>query len=1465
MSGLKDIASVTLVVNGEPAKQELSDIESRLAAAKQRLVDLQQSGADTKYIKKTQKEINKLEKDLERAESRSDGLKRALMGLEDFSPRELNRALRTLMGRLQGIQKGSKDWDAHVRAIQMIKEKIAEMNEELSESPTLWGRIKTFADDIWPVFDLIVRGYDSIMSTLMGFVNAYAEMDQEMANVRKFTGMTEAQVRSLNEEFKKIDTRTSREELNKLAQEAGRLGKTSIEDVLGFVRAADKINVALDDLGEGATLTLSKLTGIFGDEQRFGTEQSLLKVGSVINELSQNCSAAAPYLANFAERMGGVGAQAGLTIQQIMGFAAVLDSNSQKVEASSTALSQVIVRLYQEPAKYARVAGLDVEKFTKLLKTDTNAALILFLETLQKAGGMDSLSPMFKDMGENGSRAIAALSTLATHIAQVKSQQEAANLAFEEGTSIDKEFAVQNGTVQAALEKCKNHAHELQVELGERIQPLIRHFLVSSSSILRAILTLINYIDENKSSIIAIASATTAYIAVAKLHALWLERIAVKEILVAKASKAFTIAQKALSGVVAVARVGVVALVNAFDFLRHGLEVNIFMQQRWRAAMEKMKFTTWAGLILAVAAAFYMVYKRVTALTAAQKALREAENQANEEIAETVTKIRTLQGIIEDNNRTLWERHKAIVELRSIMDDYNGTLDKEGRLINHNTTLIDAYIKKLRERALASAMEDQLKQSFSRLVKQGLVVLDNSKSKDGQTDMFKSDLLSGNISADMFIQGKRVRGGDASFLSGAKAYAPSGKYNGMRTSAWALPIWGVESESYTAVQDFNKELSVFLTLSRQVDDNTRRSLVQQGDSGPKVNQQRYESDEAYKKAVDELKTTLTNAISAAGNDQKKKDAAEYQYQLGLFNLNTTQGGHAPDNDDNDDDDDDDDPPTPTPDRFAKEKQWRERAEAEARIDYFSPGEKSYSDYMQRMNQIAVDYNQMLLDREDVVGNERLKIQADYWEALHKRDEDAGKMAAKLDADTRKKRVDEENKSYNETLYNLNESLRKRLSAENLSAKERENAEKIHQEAAELAELNHLARLVNIYEEGSDERLQAQMAYQDAQLKAQKRHQQEYEKREAEYADIKAKVFGDNPEEKQQKYDTAFDALKEVYDREIAAAGDNAAEKLRIAEAFLQAQNELRVEYGLAAEEDTQNSMQRAVGKAVEWLNSPGGKAVTGTLSTLTSGMASIFSGLSTMMQAELELQTAAINKRYDAEIQAAQGNSYKVAKLEKKKEAEIAKVKNEANRKMFAMQVIQAVAQTAQNALAAFGSAAQVPIVGYVLAPIAAAMAVAAGAIQIAAIKKQQQASAAQGYSKGGFTRRGRVDEPAGIVHAGEWVASQKLLANPVARPLIEHLDHVQRTNTIGSLRSEDVSRAITAPQSISRIMDSDASAALMVAAIAQSSSVVERLAERLEKPIAAITTVAGDYGINQAKDEYDALLRNVTPKSKQK
>jgi predicted patatin/cPLA2 family phospholipase len=68
---------------------------------------------------------------------------------------------------------------------------------------------------------------------------------------------------------------------------------------------------------------------------------------------------------------------------------------------------------------------------------------------------------------------------------------------------------------------------------------------------------------------------------------------------------------------------------------------------------------------------------------------------------------------------------------------------------------------------------------------------------------------------------------------------------------------------------------------------------------------------------------------------------------------------------------------------------------------------------------------------------------------------------------------------------------------------------------------------------------------------------------------------------------------------------------------------------------------------MSFLQSDFGQAVSGTLDTLVSGMSSIFQQLTTIVQAELQIQTAGIEKKYDREISLAEGNNYKVKKLEK--------------------------------------------------------------------------------------------------------------------------------------------------------------------------------------------------------------------------
>ena len=1354
MANYTSTANVVLSVNGKQAQKMLSTLEKDAQRLEKQLAKAATAG-DKATMKKLQRELTSTRKLIDQMKGSAASVEQVLNRLDKATPKELNKALKQLQTQLNGIERGSAAWDAHVAKIKAVKAELSRVNQTLQTQRSLWDRMNIWLNNCQTALLGIGAAITGLVMAGRKAVNAYAEMEQEMANVRKFTGMTADEVASLNEEFKKMDTRSSREELNRLAQEAGRLGKTSQEDVLGFVRAADKINVALDDLGDGATLTLSKLTGIFGDEERLGTEQALLSVGSVINELSQNCSASAPYIAEFASRMGGVGAQAKMTVQQIMGFAAVLDSNNQKLEASSTALSQVIVRIYQDPAKYARVAGIEVEKFSQMVKEDMNGALIYFLETLNKAGNMDVLSPMFKDMGENGSRAISALSTLANNIDAVKSQQEVANIAFAEAISIDKEFEVQNNTVQAGLDKAKKRVNELAVELGQKLQPIMRYVISSSTMFLRALSALIDFFIKYKTEIVTATAAIAAYNLIMLVYN-------ARTILATKLTALFHATLALMKGVIPAVRLLLVPLINTIQYFTNGLQVNYAMQLRWRNAMAAMKLTNWVGLIVAAAAAVYLLAKRfsesTTAAERAKKMYDEIEREAKESTATQIKLLDELYKRTQDATLSLEERTKAVERLRTIYPDYFGDLTNEAILAGQaakayedlRNAILESARAKGREKRIAD-LEAEIQEIKAEYEKEAMPWIERKFKAMGKHLIDPENLQ----------------------------YDPD-----YRMAQWSLNV--IDAQYKPRIEEKQKQQQKLADLNAdyQLNQDSRDSSGNGGSSCDSGN---------------------------SGNLGSGSPTSES-----------------------------------SPDRFAAEKVWREREEALNRIAY-ATGEKDYVAYTNRMDEIAVEFYQKQLLHTDLSENERLSIQAQYAEAAKKQQEHFNAQS-----------IDAENAAYNEKIANLKQHY---INGEIDKA--------TYDLKIEEAEIEHQQTLVNLAVEGSKERLQAEARLSDLLIAQMQRRQAETQKLEQTYAKMKSEYFGDNPQEAQAKYDADLAALDVAYQRELAAAGNNADEKLRIEEAYQKAKLLLQKKYGKLAEKDNRNRVERMTDDIVEWLDSDGGKAVTGTIDTLVSGMSAIFSQLSSMMQADLQIQTAEINKRYDAEISRAEGNSYQVAKLEKEKEAAIAKAKNEANRKMFAMQVIQAVAQTAQNAISAYGSAAAIPLVGYILAPIAAAMAITAGMLQVAAIKKQQQASKAQGYSEGGFTPDGDKDKAVGIVHAGEWVASQKLTRNPQVRPLLEALDYAQKNNTIGSIRMADVSRSVTAPMLTASHTAQSVQPNVVVNVPSNSSdnseltNTISRLADRLNEPFVTVNTVTGDHGIQKAQDEYDRLLKNKSPKSK--
>ena len=1383
MANYTSTANVVLSVNGKQAQQMLSTLQREAQNLEKKIAKAATAG-DKATMRKLQRELSNTNRMITQLQGSAATADQVLRRLDKASPKELNKTLKTLQSQLNGIQRGTAAWDAHVAKIKAVKTELQKVNATLATQQSRWDRMNMWLNNAQTFIMGLAAAITGLVMAGRKAVNAFAEMEEELANTRKYTGLTEQKVLELNEAFKKMDTRTSREKLNELAQEAGRLGKNTLESVQGYVEAADIINVALVDLGDGATQTIAKLTNIFGVEELLGTKDAMLAVGSTVNVLSQNCTASKPYLVEFAQRMAGIGSQAGLTIPQILAFGAVLDANGQKVEMSATAIQKVIMNLANKNHEFAATLGMDAEKLNETLKHSAKDGLLMFLEALQNMGkdvGFENatmmLAPAFKEMGLDAARVSQVLSTLAMHLDEVKWQMGEADKAFREASSATKEYEIFNNTAQAAIDKAKKRVSELAIELGEKLYPVMKHIYTTSGIFLRVLNTIVSFLIEYRRVIVPLVAAIASYyatVAVAKVAQLAWNAVLLSGKTIASAFRY----------VVGLCDVAIIALTKGTKAA--GTAITFLNQS--------MKASPWGLIISAVVALGVGIYnltqkfkqqraeeeKARKEMEEYKKSLTDLSEAAAQSAANEMSRVEALYKTAVDEAKSKDERRKAAERLQKLYPDYFKNLSTEeimvGKAKTQYNNLRDAIIEVARARAAAAKIEENEKE---------LLTLEQ-----------QAPALKAKMDADQ-------RAHDAAVADWNRAREQEN--NIAYTNSTDAAAGGLVNVTPYA----NKVASTGETLNASRSAyNANITKQRQLNEANEYLRQKYNVSEA--------------AIADAG---------------GVGDVNIPDGGGGGGS-------------TVVADRFAAEQQWREREEASARIAY-ATGKKDYLAYTAEMDRIAVEFYERQLLHTDLSEDERLQITAKWREAQMKQQQHA-------DAALLSQSVDAENDRYNAQMAEV-----KQFYIDGQISKE------TYDQRIEEYEILHQRNLSQLYKEGSKERLQAEQQLQSLLIAQMQRRQREMEEHERKLASMKKEFFGDNPQERQAKYDADLALLQTVYDREIAAAGDNADEKLRIEEAFQQAKLALQKRYGLLSEEDERNRMQRAIADSVEWLNGDGGKAMQGAISTLTSGMGAIFSSLSSLIQAELEIETAAIEKRYDKEISAAEGNSYKVKKLEAQKEKEIAKAKNEANRKMFAMQVIQAVAQTAQNAISAYGSAAAIPVIGYILAPIAAGMAVAAGMIQIAAIKKQQQASEAQGYSAGGFTPDGRSDEPVGIVHAGEWVASQKLVKSPKTRPIIEALEYAQRTNTIGSLAAADVSRSITAPMLLASQPQQSVQPNVVVNVPTQPSSntkieqTLDRLNERLNEPFVTVATVTGDKGINKAQDDYERLLRNKSPKTR--
>ena len=607
---------------------------------------------------------------------------------------------------------GTEEYNKTVKSIAELNSILAEHKKAVrgvaEESETLVDKLGGMADFFNKWYYSLQTGLDALggaTTKIRQSVNDYADMEEAMADVQKYTGQTSAQVHDMNEDFKQMDTRTSREQLNALAGAAGRLSITNKEMIEEFVDGADKINVALgDDLGEGAVEKIGKLAHMFGEDDKKGLRGAMLATGSAVNDLAQSSSANAGYIVDFTADLSGVAIQAGMTQSQIMGLASALDQNMQEEATASTVFSQLITKMFQEPARFAALAGEDVKEFTTLLKTNANEALMKFLSAMQATGGFDKMAPLFSEMKLEGTRAVGVLSSVASHLDQVREAQTVAFNAYNEGSSVLDEFNVQNNTVQAGIDKAKKQFLDLSIELGEKLLPLVKQGISTGSLAVKSLSAITNFIISHRRALITLTATVAAYVAGVKLSVLWNKRAVATE--------------KMLVIWHAIQDKWLMTIMLRHAVLNGAMSKTVALQKMLNIVIGANPLGAFLAVITAVTTALVLYRQKLDDAAIAQNKINDIKKEAAAKSAEEETHIRTLIDAAKDETLSLNERRKAVNKLNQIIPNYNAQLDTTTGKYKASKKALDSYLKSLQRKYELEGAKDELKRIGREIAKE---------------------------------------------------------------------------------------------------------------------------------------------------------------------------------------------------------------------------------------------------------------------------------------------------------------------------------------------------------------------------------------------------------------------------------------------------------------------------------------------------------------------------------------------------------------------------------------------------------------------------------------------------------------------------------------------------------------------------------------------------------------------------
>lgn len=331
----------------------------------------------------------------------------------------------------------------------------------------------------------VVGAFTTAAVAAVRWEDAMAGVERTTWDAAQSAAQNRAEIEQLGEALRDMSTikPIAAENLAAIAEEAGALGLRR-EDIAAFTSVVADLAATTDLTEETATTNLARIAGLLGVPA-----QQFQNLGSAILETGRSTAATETDIVNLSNRLAGIGAQVGLSADQVVALAAAVRSAGIQVESGGTAIQRTFIDMQKAIAQggdkldiFARVAGMTAAEFATLFQQDAAQALTRFVQGLSQMEkqGVNTVGVLANlDIVEQ--RQLRTLLSLAAAEGQtVNSNLRLSTIlgisskAFAENTALAEIAARRYQTVSAQLQILRNQANEAARAFGVAFLPYIK-------------------------------------------------------------------------------------------------------------------------------------------------------------------------------------------------------------------------------------------------------------------------------------------------------------------------------------------------------------------------------------------------------------------------------------------------------------------------------------------------------------------------------------------------------------------------------------------------------------------------------------------------------------------------------------------------------------------------------------------------------------------------------------------------------------------------------------------------------------------------------------------------------------------------------------------------------------------------------------------------------------------------------